>query len=192
MSEPRPRDPAGARHFVAVGFDEAITEAIAAAARAWLPRDWQRVRPELIHLTLRFLGEADAEQVAAAQAALDRASSGVAPFELTLCGWGAFPDAKRARVAWLGVEAPPVLGEWVAALEHELVAAGLPGEPRAFSAHVTVARRHGRPVALALPRGRAEPIATVTVTGATLLRSEASPSGQRYVSIGATALARRA
>jgi len=62
------------------------------------------VKPEGIHLTLKFLGEIGEESVAEVGEAVKRSAGKVNPFELYLSGLGAFPDFARARVIWVGVK----------------------------------------------------------------------------------------
>lgn len=98
------------------------------------------VRPEGIHLTLKFLGEIDAaktERVMAALAAPDQ------PFTLEVKGLGCFPNCKRPRVLWAGVSAPPKLLDLAAGVEAAMRRLGFPSEDRPFSPHLTLARISG-------------------------------------------------
>jgi len=87
-------------------------------------------RPEQRHLTVKFFGAVpDAESLAAfvAESVLPRA-----PFPLSLGGGGAFPNARRASVLWLGVrQGSDALGE---------LAAPFVDDDRPFRAHLTLAR----------------------------------------------------
>lgn len=97
----------------------------------WVPRrNW--------HLTLHFLGPADAKQIAALSAAL-KCCPLAAPFALPLRGIGPFPRIRpRTLAALLGTPAP--LLDWVRYLRGAAVEAGFATEARAFRAHLTVAR----------------------------------------------------
>jgi RNA 2',3'-cyclic 3'-phosphodiesterase len=103
------------------------------------------VRPQSLHLTLRFLGDIPAATVSEIEIALGRASRGTEPLNLTVQGMGAFPGIKRARVLWIGlggqIEALQLL---YSKIEDELAGLGLPREKRAFKAHLTLARMKGR------------------------------------------------
>ena len=71
----------------------------AESLRAAFPRvraSW--VRPESLHLTLKFVGEVAPPRVEDLSAAAARAAEGGAPFELTLAGAGAFPPHGPPRV----------------------------------------------------------------------------------------------
>lgn len=110
--------------------------------------DLRFVRPENIHLTLRFLGDVDPSAVNAIAAALTEAAAETAPLSLTARGIGAFPTVRKSRVVWAGLAGDTAdliafQGRVAAALEPR----GFPGERRRFSAHLTLARaRDRRPV----------------------------------------------
>jgi 2'-5' RNA ligase len=105
------------------------------------------VRPQNIHLTLKFLGDIPEAVVADAGQALERASRGVAPLELTIQGMGVFPGIRRARVLWVGLGGQvEALQSLYSRIEDELADLGFAREKRGFKAHLTLARMKG-PVA---------------------------------------------
>lgn len=98
------------------------------------------VRPEHMHVTLRFLGDVDDTQSPGLVESL-RGITELSPFTFHLAGVGAFPDRKRPRVVWTGVESGRDGMEALAAhVEKSVVAAGLPPEDRPFSPHLTLGR----------------------------------------------------
>jgi 2'-5' RNA ligase len=103
-----------------------------------LPVRW--VRAEGAHITLKFFGEVVQHRVDAIAEALFFATEGIAPFAATLSGFGAFPDAERARVLWAGIEAPQALEILQDRVERGTEALGFPVEGAIFRPHVTVAR----------------------------------------------------
>ena len=111
----RPEDdpPGTSRLFIAVPVADdvraAVGDLMAGVARASIeerasgqPR-WVRV--EGLHLTLRFLGATLDERQPDVVAAVVAAAGGVAPFAIELNGGGAFPNAYRPRVLWIGIGA---------------------------------------------------------------------------------------
>src|SRR5207302_4643540 len=68
------------------------------------PRAVRWVRPQHIHLTLKFLGNVDAQQLAALREAFALACAGSAPFELCAAHVGCFPNRARPRVIWVGLD----------------------------------------------------------------------------------------
>ena len=105
-------------------------------------RGQRRIRDELLHLTLLFLGETDATRLAAYEAAL--ADLHIPDIELILDRYGFWP---QSQILWLGsTRTPPELYELVAELTRRLRPCGFEPEDRAFQAHITLARRFSGPV----------------------------------------------
>lgn len=135
------------RTFIAIDLDHKIRERIAslqAKLRSRCPKlSW--VKPERMHLTIKFLGEIEEAQVGPIQQALDAVAGQCHPFDITFAGLGVFPPRGRANVLWLGIQdAIGGLKACWSKCEDQLAALGLPGEDRPFSAHLTLARKIGR------------------------------------------------
>lgn len=101
--------------------------------------DVRWVRPEGMHLTLKFIGESPPEKLAAIREAL-RAVASPQPIELEFRDLGFFPHERRPRVFWVGVHASNNLGELAAQVETALEPLGIPREQRAYKAHLTLGR----------------------------------------------------
>lgn len=105
---------------------------------------------EDLHLTLHYLGDTPQEDIAVLAEAIEEAALTQPPFEVAYRGLGAFPDAARPRVAWVGIEDPdggepaPLLA-LQKALGRSLRGVGYRPEKRRFHPHVTLARVHRRP-----------------------------------------------
>jgi 2'-5' RNA ligase len=98
------------------------------------------VRPEQLHLTLRFLGDVEDAGCDALVKSMNQVTD-EPPFTFSLAGLGAFPDQKRPRVVWTGVaEGKAQVMSLAARVESAVVAAGLPPEDRPFSPHLTLGR----------------------------------------------------
>jgi 2'-5' RNA ligase len=104
--------------------------------------DARWVRPESLHVTLKFIGEQTAEQVEAITERLRRVECGA--FELRSGGYGFFPTAKAPRVFWIGIHAGPQLAELAGSIDIAVAELGIPREDRAYSPHLTLARAGGR------------------------------------------------
>ncbi len=130
------------RLFLAITLPEAMQSAIArevAPARAAAPAvRW--VRPELMHLTVKFLGERPEEDEARVARATRAALAPLPPFEVTVGGTGAFPNFRRPRVVWLGMHPPTPLAGLARRLDAALAPLGVTPETRPFRAHVTLGR----------------------------------------------------
>jgi RNA 2',3'-cyclic 3'-phosphodiesterase len=120
-----------------------LTELIREFDRSDWPVRW--VRPEGLHLTVKFLGEVAAGLVPEIEAALRQASRGVPAIPLAPAALGAFPGFASARVLWAGYEAEAELELLVHRVEQGCAALGFPVEGRPFRPHVTLGRvREGR------------------------------------------------
>lgn len=137
------------RTFLAVDPDEASRQAAAdvAAALRRMPHGEavQWVRPERMHVTLRFLGEIDPERVPGLAKAVAEEVAREPAFELALGPAGALPPVGRPRVLVLALEPPEPIVRLAAAVERAAVAAGFEAEARPFRPHLTLGRvRRGR------------------------------------------------
>ncbi len=149
------------------------------------PLRW--VRPEGIHLTLKFLGETPAERVPEIAQALERAAEGIPPHELSLGALGTFGSRNSPRVLWVdlagGLEP---LRRLQARIEKSLADAGFPKEARAFSAHLTLARvrpETARGLAARLAQAvqsLTTPPGRIPVNEVSLMRSQLGPAGAVY------------
>ncbi len=98
------------------------------------------VRPENLHVTLRFVGNIPLDHVGLLQETLATALSGLPAFELGLGPLGLFPGSKRPRVVAAALIPEEPLFNLVATVEQAVRAAGLPGEERRFRPHLTLGR----------------------------------------------------
>jgi 2'-5' RNA ligase len=128
------------RIFIALDIDDAIRERIQRfieGVRGFAP-DARWVRPESLHVTLKFVGEKPVPIVDEVRKTL--ASIKSRSLELRFRGAGFFPTAKSARVFWLGVESGPELAQLAAKVDEATSQLGIPREDHAFSPHLTLAR----------------------------------------------------
>ena len=99
------------------------------------------VRPESIHLTIKFLGEVPDDRLAALSAAVDEVAAGSESFELAVGGTGCFPPRGAARVLWAGLEEPTGrLAHCHQSCEQVMERLGFEPERRRFSPHLTLGR----------------------------------------------------
>ena len=98
------------------------------------------VRPEHLHVTLRFLGDVEEEQSVVLVESLKQVTE-LPPFTFNLAGLGAFPDRKRPRVVWTGIDSGrDQMMALAACVEKSVTASGLPPEDRPFSPLLTLGR----------------------------------------------------
>ena len=131
------------RLFIALDIDDPIRDRIARfldGVRNFCP-DARWVRPESLHVTLKFIGEQPDEAVEKIKQALTDVSDTTA--EIKFRGYGFFPTSKSARVFWIGMESGPQLAQLAAAIDERMAKLGIQKEDRAFSPHLTLARATG-------------------------------------------------
>lgn len=110
-------------------------------------------RPENVHLTLRFLGDVQQEDLGDLCAALEEACAKHTPFDASLSGLGAFPSERRARILWAGIGAGSErLRSLAADLDAVLSPLGFEREERAYTPHLTLGRVRHQPANLDLPQ----------------------------------------
>ena len=186
------------RLFFAIELGDALLDLLderTARLRAELPElGW--VRREHCHLTLKFLGDVDEASAPKLIEAADAAASRHPPLEMSVRDVGAFPNFRRARVVWIGVEQEPRLELLHHDLELACDQAGFDVEGRPFRPHITLARvRAPLPVerarALARVARTVRMKAIVSVERITLFESTLAPTGARYRRIHAAPLGGR-
>ena len=127
------------RLFIAIRPPEEICDLLVDAMDDGPELRW--VSDELMHLTLRFVGEVERPLANDLAAALGRVRS--ERFELRLDGVGRF-DRRSGGALWAGVEPKAPVAALAAKVERACQSAGLEAERRAFHPHMTLARWKGR------------------------------------------------
>jgi len=131
------------RLFVAIDVPDEVKQRALQMRRALEADGWHArwVRPEALHLSLRFYGNQPVDSVPGLCERLRTASNTVRPFDLSTAGAGIFPNARRPRVIWLGVQdRSDTLARLAADIERESRAYGIEPETRPFRPHMTLAR----------------------------------------------------
>jgi len=150
------------------------------------------VRPEQLHLTLKFLGETEEGLVPDIVRVMREACEGVAPFPIRLRGTGAFPSLSRMHVIWVALEGGEPLGEIARRLDEGMEPLGYAREARPWTAHVTLARVKGgkglEPVRALLDARREEAFGEAVVEEVRLKRSVLTPQGPQYSTVEAVRL----
>ena len=131
------------RTFIALELPASITKLLDTVQQDLksLRRRAKWVRAENIHLTLKFLGDVDPDNVGEIRSAMSAAAEGFAPFTLTAAKVGVFPGIRRPRVIWVGLGGQvPLLVDLRDKLADNLAAVGFPKEKRPFKGHLTLGR----------------------------------------------------
>jgi 2'-5' RNA ligase len=157
-------------------------------ARGYAP-EARWARPEGLHVTLKFVGEASDAKVQEIRNAL--AALKAQPFSITFSGAGFFPTAKSPRVFWIGVEGGESLSQLARAIDNVTHQAGIAKEERAYSPHLTLARagtgsgsgQQLRPLQYLLEKEVAPQFGTMTAQEFWLYRSELARGGSKYTKL---------
>jgi len=131
------------RLFVALDIDDDIRSRLSRfvdGVRGFSP-EARWVRPESLHVTLKFIGEKPEPEAERIKQALQTVVAD--GFEMKFCGYGFFPGARAARVFWVGIEAGDRLTSLAATVDKTLGQLDILKEEHAFSPHLTLARRGG-------------------------------------------------
>jgi len=151
-------------------------------------RDVRWVRVEGIHLTLKFLGYVS-EKVIPSLKEVMREAAQTTPFEMEVKGLGAFPNARRPRVIWVGVEEPTgTLLELAKRIEQCMKPLGFAPEDRPFNPHLTLGRvmKDGKPgteLEGLIERERGKSLGFVKADEIILFRSDLKPDGAIYTKL---------
>ena len=148
------------------------------------------IRPESIHLTLKFLGYVEPSLVSPLFSALEPIGEKHAPFSVDAQGLGVFPQVKYPRIFWIGLAGnTQALHDLVFEIEAELEALGFPPEEKSYHPHLTLARikRENAKVGSMLRQTRAletdQHLVALNVNGFTLFQSDLDSSGAKYTSL---------
>ncbi len=186
---------------------EALTRTICALTQE-ISTGVRWVDPSGIHLTLKFLGNiqpALTEQVFEAMTRAsqindsgnkDSGSDDSGHFQLSLSQLGVFPNARRPRVLWAGIQGDlNVLAGLQVRVEEAAGRIGFAPELRPYRPHLTLGRvREGVPPTARLQIGKAvseaklEPSPPWLVDSLHLIRSDRRPEGATYTSLGSVPL----
>lgn len=185
--------PALIRAFIAIEFSSQLRHYLGEVSQKLSKTIPERsvtwVKPDLIHLTLKFLGDTPRSQIANLSQALAPIAVQQAPFVISTTQLGCFPNLRQPRVIWVGLDqsASNYLIQLQKAVEAATAPLGFPTEARPFSPHVTLGRvRREASSAVAAKIGEAVksagPIEAVsdTIQAVTLMKSDLQRGGPIY------------
>ncbi len=146
------------------------------------------VRPEGIHLTLKFLGDVPIDRIDQISITLKRICLEHVPFTVEVREFGCFPNFRRPRVLWIGVQDLSTrLSHLQGEIEDGLSKLGFEREARRFHPHLTVGRvkhfrdhRESQRLATALEDVKIDDIGQLDVNDVSLMKSELKPTGAVY------------
>jgi 2'-5' RNA ligase len=177
------------RTFIAVTLAKAVIEEIA-KVRTLLQEpkgDIRWTRIEGLHLTLKFLGNIERSQVEMILAVLQDIAQQHSPLRIVAQGLGTFPNLRRPRVLWVGLQGERI-NKLSEAIESALLPLKFPPEEREFTPHLTLGRiRSSRGWERVLPILKAHKRAYFgesVIDHMTLYQSDLRPDGPIYIPLG--------
>ncbi len=183
------------RAFIAVPLPDTLLDSLGALQRTLerrVPAGSVRwVRPQGIHLTLKFLGDTPTHRLPDIEAALRAIARHAPAFDLSVAGTGCFPNSRRPRVIWVGLEEPSGrLERLQLAIEEAMEVVGFPPEGRGFRPHLTLGRTNRR-ATRAQTAGIGEAVTSTALTDLgdvlagriALIRSVLKPTGAEYTTL---------
>ncbi len=187
------------RSFIAIELPGEVKKALADLQQRFksagsLPVKW--VDPGNIHLTLKFLGDIDANNIDKILKAIEEAVQDKSSLSIEVRGLGVFPNLNRIQVIWVGLHGElEKLEQLQKSIEANLKPLGFPPENRPFTPHLTLARvrdfarpeerqKLGQLISAASFEGKY----TIDITSINLMKSQLAPDGPKYSKLGVITL----
>ncbi len=177
------------RSFIAIELPETAQSALAGLQQELRKTgaDIRWVKPENIHLTLKFLGDIEENSVDNIVQVIKGACDKFSPVHLEIRGTGLFPNAKSPRVIWAGIHPVSAVSGLQHAIESGLTPLGFRQEERKFTPHLTVGRVRSfqgkRPLMERIEELEERGFGEMDAKSVLLMKSELGPSGARYTKL---------
>ena len=143
-----------------------------------------------VHLTLKFLGDVSSTNLDLIKQMLIVEAAQHPCSEMQVKGIGSFPNPRRPRVIWIGLQATPVLESLQRGIESASARLGYEADERGFSPHLTIGRVKQNLSALeiqrirnALEETKIGLLGIVQVAAVHLFKSELQPNGSVYTKL---------
>ncbi len=187
------------RSFIAIPVPKADIEVLERAVKrldSEIGGQVRWVRPTGIHLTLKFMGDIPASTVEKVLEVLPEVAATFSPFEISMSGLGVFPNSRRPRVLWAGLDGDlTTLLALQIAVDQAVEKLGLPKEERPFSPHLTLGRvrrdtndEQSRKIGYHMSNMELQAVPSWPVARVDLMRTELDPTGSRHYLVGSVAI----
>lgn len=178
------------RAFIAVEIPLEVRQAVTNATSDLQKRIGSLVRwvsMENMHLTLKFLGDISPSNVDIMTQMIRAETDLFNCFDLRFGGLGSFPNLKRPRVIYIGIQAPAALETLQRGIDSASRRLGYESEERGFSPHLTIGRvkqnvtsTEQQTIRRALEETKIDALGTARVDSVHLYKSDLKPSGSVY------------
>jgi 2'-5' RNA ligase len=170
------------RLFIAIDLQDDVKRALEELRTVIPGARWASA--EQIHLTLAFPGDVEEQTAERLTEELDRIEA--TEFEIHFSGTGCFPDRRRPRVLWIGLEPEPHLNDLAARVREAVLSCGIPQEERPFFPHITLARLKLSPIrefGAFLDQPQKQKLPPFSVQEFTLFQSRLTQNGAVHIPI---------
>jgi 2'-5' RNA ligase len=145
-----------------------------------------------LHLTLKFLGNTEEKHIDELKEIIKKAVEGVAAFNITFEGVGAFPNLNYMNIIWIGIKDSDILAKIAERIDIKTETMGYEREKRKFSPHLTIARvkdRTGKePLRKLIKEYEAHKFGEQSVSSVCLKKSVLTPNGPIYSTLEEVAI----
>lgn len=174
------------RVFIGIKFDEStradIEKFLKPFKKIGTPIKW--VKPENVHLTLKFIGEVSPEKFAQIEDAITSSDFAVGAFDLKIVGCGKFGRGSELNIFWIGIDKNEKIENLYQKIEDALQKVGISREEREFKPHLTVGRNKKRfnfkPLFQMIGEKADLPLSQFQVKAFQIFKSELFPTGPVY------------
>ncbi len=177
------------RCFIAIELSEDVKSGLAVLQQDLKEcgADIRWVKPDNIHLTLKFLGDVDETNVRSIVEQVVGACANYSFFDLEISGIGVFPNMKSPRVLWAGVQGVDMFEGLYRDIDAGMASLGFQKEKRKFSPHLTLGRfrsMKGKSAAAdKIELHENDRFGSIKVKAVSLIKSELNPAGAKYTRV---------
>ncbi len=185
------------RSFIAVQLSNELKTSIGDSIKTLKKSgaDVKWVKTENLHVSLKFLGNIEEDQVGSISSLITDIALRHNNFDFTLMGTGVFPDYRRARVLWVGIRDHNHLLRIANDIEDAMEREGFDRERRPFSPHITIGRVRSPKgidkLTAELVKYSSMDFGTQSAGSIHLIKSTLKPGGAEYITITSAPLRRK-
>jgi RNA 2',3'-cyclic 3'-phosphodiesterase len=185
------------RSFIAIELPEAVKSALSEFQQELKKcgADVRWVKPESVHLTLKFLGNISEKDVDRIIKSLEGTCRKYTAFNLEISGAGVFPNKKSPRVLWIGVTVNGAFAKLQQEIEDAMASMGFEKENRKFVPHLTLGRCRssiGKEALLEkIELHKDNTFGVIDVKNVSFMKSELSPVGAKHTRVAEIALGKQ-
>ncbi len=184
------------RSFIAIDLNSPVRESLAELQKELekCGADVRWVKPENIHLTLKFLGDIGEQTIDSIANTVERCCRRLNAFDLEISGVGVFPAIRSPRVLWAGISGGETPKELQREIEDGAASLGFKRENRRFVPHLTIGRFRSsggkRTLTDKIEQHKNNKFGSVKVDSVIIMRSDLGPKGAKYTKIAEIPLGR--